>query len=331
MRVLVTGGAGFVGRHFARALLDAGHEVTVVDDLSTGLPLMDWPHSLQPTKRQSRKLQFVVADLRDFTAANPNPSYDSVFHLAAVVGGRLVIEGNPLLVGTDLAIDAALFNWCVGKRAKIGTVVYFSSSAAYPVSLQERDTAIPLSESLIRPDSQTFGRPDLSYGWAKLTGEYLAMLARERHGLRVVIYRPFSGYGEDQDASYPFPRLIRRVCNGEDPLVIWGSGEQLRDFIHIDDVVAAVMTTFLTLESGTAVNLGSGVGTSFRDLATLASAAAGYSPEVVNDATKPEGVFSRVADASFMRGLYTPTISLADGVARAVSTLHRKSRVFELH
>jgi len=273
----------------------------------------------------------VVAAFRDFAEANPSPQYDSVFHLAAVVGGRLVIEGKPLLVGTDLAIDAAFFNWCVAEHARIGTVVYFSSSAAYPVSLQERYTAIPLTESLIRPDAQDFGRPDLSYGWAKLTGEYLAMLAREKHGLRVVIYRPFSGYGEDQDSSYPFPRLIRRALDCEDPFVIWGSRDQLRDFIHIDDAVDAVMATFLTLESGTAVNLGSGIGTSFRDLAALACAAVGYSPEIVNDSTKPEGVFSRVADATFMRSLYTPHISLAEGVARAVSTLRQSPRVFEFH
>src|SRR5689334_4626709 len=277
MRVLVTGGAGFVGRHFTRALLEAGYLVTVVDDLSTGLPLAEWRRGIRPAARLRRRLRFEIADLRDYVGAHTAPDYDAVFHLAAVVGGRLVIEGQPLRVGTDLAIDATLFNWCASSSSRVGTVVYFSSSAAYPVSLQGRRNAVPLAESMLRPGLADIGMPDQSYGWSKLTGEYLARLAVETHDLRVVTYRPFSGYGEDQDLCYPFPNIINRALNREDPFVVWGSGEQLRDFIHIDDIVGAVMQTYQSLPSGAVVNLGSGIGTTFWELAHLACAEVGYS------------------------------------------------------
>jgi len=170
--------------------------------------------------------------------------------------------------------------------------------------------------------------PDQSYGWAKLTGEYLARLAVETHGLRVITYRPFSGYGEDQDLCYPFPNIINRALNREDPFVVWGSGEQLRDFIHIDDIVGAVLQTFRFLPSGATVNLGSGTGITFRELAHLACAEVGYSPEIVNDASKPEGVFARVADPSFLHKYYVPGISISTGVARAVSAQRRLSHTY---
>ena len=92
---------------------------------------------------------------------------------------------------------------------------------------------------------QNIGMPDMSYGWAKLTCEYLARLAYEKHGLKSVCYRPFSGYGEDQDNSYPFPSICKRVLahQGAKVLDVWGSGKQMRDFIHIDDCVAGVVAT----------------------------------------------------------------------------------------
>jgi GDP-L-fucose synthase len=156
--------------------------------------------------------------------------------------------------------------------------------------------------------------PDMTYGWSKLTGEFLAGFATERYGLDVLIYRPFSGYGEDQDFTYPFPSVIRRVGRRESPIVIWGSGEQFRDFIYIDDVVEAVFASYDKLRPGEALNLGTGVGTSFRQLAELACKVIGHEAEVVNDASKPEGVFARVANPDRMFGYYRPETSLERGI-----------------
>ena len=310
-RALVTGGCGFVGRHFCRRLLDQEYDVTIVDDLSSGLALERWPQFLKP--REAAHLHVHYADLREF-AKERSADFDLVLQLAAVVGGRLVIDGDPLRVATDLAIDASLFNWLAKSRTS-AKVIYFSSSAAYPISEQTELHHQLLSENLINFD-KPLGVPDMTYGWAKLSGEFLARHAIASYGMDVVIYRPFSGYGEDQDFSYPFPSIVRRVGRCESPILVWGSGKQLRDFIHIDDVVEAVFASAWKMKPGDVLNLGSGVGTSFTRLAGIAGRVIGHRAQVVNDATKPEGVFARVGDCTRMFEYYRPEMSLEKGIAR---------------
>lgn len=320
-RALVTGGCGFVGRRFVRWLLQHGYEVTVVDDLSTGLDPEQWPAHLRVTGADRERLHFVRQDFRQWVAG-ASGSWDTIVHLAAVVGGRLTIEGDPLAVATDLAIDAMFFNWVVRQTPKPRRVLYFSSSAAYPIHLQTPEHNVRLSEDMIRFDEH-LGTPDMTYGWSKLTGEFLAQYAARTYGLHVVSFRPFSGYGEDQDFSYPFPSVIRRVARGESPIVVWGSGRQSRDFIYIDDCVEAAFASLEHLAPGDALNLGSGVGTTFADLARRAAALLGHEAEIVNDPTKPEGVFARVGDCTRMLEIYRPRVSLDEGIRRVIDYQRR--------
>jgi UDP-glucose 4-epimerase len=310
---LVTGGCGFVGRHFVRSLLNHDFVVTVVDDLSTGLAPDAWPRHLRVTAEQQKRFAFHHGDFRDY-AKEATADFDLIVHLAAVVGGRLMIEGDPLKVATDLAIDATFFNWVVKQKASPRKVLFFSSSAVYPISDQTSSHNHPLAEDLVNYERDTLGVPDMTYGWSKLTGEMLARFAAKTYDLDVVIYRPFSGYGEDQDFTYPFPSVIRRVANKEIPIVVWGSGKQLRDFIYIEDVVDAVFASEGKLQPGEALNLGSGVGTSFLQLAETAGKVVGHKVEVVNDSSKPEGVFARVANCERMFKYYRPTTSLERGI-----------------
>lgn len=325
MQVLITGGGGFVGRHFAKRLLDDWHDVVIVDDLSTGLKFEDWPF-----KSENFPVWF-TRDCREFFKTYAASGFDLIIHCAAVVGGRLKIEGDPLAVATDLAIDSDFFRWCVADRKYLPKkVIYFSSSAAYPAVMQRRENWCTLAEpeSMVDSSYAFFGMPDQTYGWSKLTGELLAQYAVKTYGLDVITYRPFSGYGEDQDETYPFPAIIRRVVNREDPIVIWGSGEQLRDFIHIDDVVEAVLRSAMgladeygqvhALQPGEVLNLGSGVGTRFRTIAEMACGTDKHFPDIVNDPTKPEGVFARVADVTKMRQFYQPKVSLFEGIRRSL-------------
>lgn len=309
---LVTGGCGFVGRHFVKRLMEYGYKVTVVDDLSTGLPPERWPSHLRVQDENQKQVMFHITDFRDY-AKQSSADFDLIIHLAAVVGGRMTIEGDPLQVATDLAIDATLFNWVVKSRPMPRKVLFFSSSAAYPINEQNPTHNRPLCEDMIDFDNK-LEMPDMTYGWSKLTGEFLARFAVKQYGLDVVIYRPFSGYGEDQDFTYPFPSVIRRVARGESPIIVWGSGNQLRDFIYIDDAIDAVFASQNRLNPGEALNLGSGVGTSFRQLADVACKVIGHRAEVVNDSSKPEGVFARVANPDRMFQYYRPMTSLERGI-----------------
>jgi GDP-L-fucose synthase len=312
-RALVTGGCGFVGRHFVRRLLQHSIHTTIVDDLSTGLRPEAWPAHLAIRSAQMNLVEWHLVDIRDFIRAR-QADFDLILHCAAVVGGRLTIDGNPLHVATDLAIDADFFNWVVKSKPGPGKVVYFSSSAAYPINLQGPERNCLLSETMI-DFGGPLGLPDMTYGWAKLTGEFLARHAAGYYGLDVVCYRPFSGYGEDQDFTYPFPSVVRRVGARESPIVVWGSGEQTRDFIYIDDVVDAVFATLDKIKPGEALNLGAGESVSFRQLAEGACRIIGHDAEVSNDPSKPEGVFSRVADCTQMHRWFKPRTSLDAGIA----------------
>jgi UDP-glucose 4-epimerase len=327
---LITGAGGFVGKAFCRRLLEDGWFVIGVDDLSAGQRPCDW--TIRPKNAVDSRWWYTdhnfcwSEDTVKFWSAWSSQSYDLVVHCAAVVGGRLKIEGDPLAVATDLAIDSALFNWAVCSKPK--KIIYFSSSAVYPVEFQRNDKyQIKLSESLTHHEGTRIGRPDMTYGWAKLTGEYLAKQAIEKYGLDVVIYRPFSGYGEDQSLDYPFPSIVERVCRGDNPVTIWGSGDQIRDFIHIDDIVECVLQTMDVLKPGEVLNLGSGIPISFRQLAAIAhtEVAAPTSPcNIVTDTSKPEGVFYRVADTWKMSQFYTPKVSLEEGIRRVAAHLTKK-------
>lgn len=318
-KILVTGGAGFVGRHVVRRLLEANHEVHVVDniaadtggiDVKTGWPLFD--------PRDFRNFFFYKEDCRTWFLRVQDEDFDYAFHLAAMVGGRAMIENNPLAVADDLSIDAAYWQWA--KIAKPRKTLCFSSSAAYPISLQRENTHVLLKEDMITFDDD-IGMPDMTYGWAKLTCEYLAQLAYQKHGLRSVCYRPFSGYGEDQDDAYPFPSICKRAIahRGSPELTVWGTGTQMRDFIHIEDCVDGMLATMDKIDDGGAVNLSTGLLTSFIEFARMAAEELGYRPEVRGRSDKPVGVHARGGDTEKQRRLgFKYTLDFRSGIVRAL-------------
>jgi nucleoside-diphosphate-sugar epimerase len=290
MMVLITGHKGFVGRHFVKHFREKGWDVRGIDIVG------DNPK-----------------DVRDFFRKD-DIKYDLVVHLAAVVGGRAKIEGDPLSVAVDLAIDAEMWQWAI--RTRQPQVVYFSSSAAYPIELQTRFNHVSLAEHMI--NLSDIRSPDFTYGWSKLTGEYLAQFA-EAEGVRTHVFRPFSGYGEDQALDYPFPSFIDRAKRKADPFEVWGDGLQTRDFVHIDDIVATVQAA-IDQDYREPLNIGTGRPTSFLDLAVLVAKEANYRPEIQTHPDKPVGVFWRVSDPAMSFQVWQPRITLEEGIRRALLT-----------
>lgn len=298
MRVLITGDAGFVGRHMKAAFQQRGDEVLGVE-LTRGYDALDF----------FRTPWFSGVDL--------------AVHCAAHIGGRAGIDNSPLAVATNLALDSWFFRWL--QLSQVPRAVYFSSSAVYPVDLQN-DLARPvaLSETMVRGSASTIGRPDATYGWGKLTGEQLAEHTRKA-GHHVLVVRPFSGYGSDQELDYPFPSFIRRAVHLADPFEVWGDGRQVRDWVHISDVVGAVLALLdadTRTEIDQPVNIGSGAGVCFDELAEIVIEArgGGYRPQIKHLTGWPTGVAHRVADVDRMREFYQPRVSLEDGIREA---LHR--------
>jgi GDP-L-fucose synthase len=239
-----------------------------------------------------------------------------VIHLAAVVGGRQKIEENPLDVALDLVIDSAVINWC--SRNNVDRLLFFSSSAVYPISFQKDNlNSKKLDESMIDFENN-IGIPDLTYGWAKMTGEYLCKIAHRSTGLKSICYRPFSGYGEDQNPAYPFPAIIRRIVKREDPVEIWSNS--IRDFVYIDDILNFVRDTMYTIDDGSALNIGTSIPTSFSELVNISSEIAGYSPEVKILENKPLGVYYRVSKTSI-----DFDVDLREGIRRTINFLTNNS------
>jgi GDP-L-fucose synthase len=328
MKVLITGGCGFLGRHFAKALLKQGHHVIVIDNLSNGVRPQSWPKFLRPERKD--KFEFFHADVRDFfdyhlRGLGRKGGFDLVIHLAATVGGRSIIEGSPIENAATIAIDAEFFRWLAFEQPKY--TIYMSSPAIYPVDLQDEDNDWRLDEiDLDIKDTKVLGIPDLVYGWSKLTAEYLAYVSSEKHGLNIFCPRPFSGYGEDQSLDYPMPSICKRVADKEDPLIVWGSGKQNRDWVHVDDIVECVLKTYPKFRGYNTLNIGTGIATNFFQLAELASKIEGYSPKIEPKTDAPEGVINRVADISKLNVYYKPKINLKEGVTRVIKYLKENDK-----
>lgn len=302
-RVLVTGSSGFLGGHIVRRLANAGYGVDAVD-------------IVQPTS--SVPAQFIHDDARNVLAARER-EYEAIFHFAAVVGGREHIDSSPLAIAANHAIDQAVFEHLAsGASAR---VVYPSSSAVYPIDRQRKLGQPPLRESEVDAVRGPIGIPDTTYGWTKLTAEFLAGLLQARGEGTTAIYRPFSVYGPDQLSSYPVTAILERALRREDPLVIWGSGDQHRDFVYIEDFLDVVLGTYKTLDANTPMNIATGLPTSFVTVAQIAADVVGYEPRILTEPERPEGVLWRVGSPDSIPTSVKPRTSLNDGLSRVLENL----------
>ncbi|MFJ1664804.1 NAD-dependent epimerase/dehydratase family protein [Streptomyces bottropensis] len=286
---LVTGAWGFVGRHMTRALREQGWDVIGCDIANPERPV----NCLDVFRRADRV-------------------FDLVVHAAARAPHRAAIDGHPETMAYNLQLDSALFDWAVdtGQRR----VLYLSSSAVYPVLLQDGDPSRDLHETAT--DMVHGIMPDAGYGWTKLTGEKMAAAAATV-GLAVHVVRPFSGYGEDQGDDWPFGAFVARARRREDPFTIWGDGSQVRDWIHIDDVVAGALAV-VDADVREPVNLCTGRGISMTELAGMIVAETGYQPAISYELQAPRGVAYRVGDPDRFHAIYKPKVTVEEGVARAV-------------
>ena len=318
-----------------RLLSTTKDTVVVVDDLSTGWHPNRWmpnyasrPHKDIEFLGADERVIFMQKDIREVirgmmsdseyfknTYGIPLTRFSDVYHFAAIVGGRAKIDGDPMLVGQDLSIDAEFFYWMVSHKPD--RALYPSSSAAYPIHLQTESNIVPLFESAISFD-ENLGMPDMTYGWSKLTGEYLAKIAAKHYGVSVACVRPMSGYGEDQDLTYPIPAIAARAARKDNPFEVWGTGKQGRDFVHIDDCLDLIQIAMDNIHDGSGINIGSGRLTNFLEIIDIFTDFAGYKPDIKKLLDKPVGVHARYANMDHVENLFgwKPKISVREGMRR---------------
>lgn len=307
MRVLVTGGAGFIGSHLVRALLDGGDEVVVLDDLSTGkrenLPV-------------SERLTLIVGDVADGVAVAQALSGCAAFaHLAAVASVERSVREPLVTHRTNLQGSIQLFEEAARQGVRRG--LYASSAAVYGDS-----ETLPLAE-----DSEL--RPLTPYAIDKLAGEYYLAHYHRSGKLNATAFRFFNVFGPRQDPSSPYSGVISifldRAGRGA-PITVFGDGEQSRDFVYVGDVVAALLAALeLQGEAGEmpVYNVGRGESVTLKALLEVVGGLPGVTaPLQVNHAPAREGdIRHSLANPDKLRGAlgWAPCTSLAEGLLAIVS------------
>jgi nucleoside-diphosphate-sugar epimerase len=305
--VVVTGGAGLIGSFLVERLLAAGARVIVADDFSKGR--RDYlAVALDRIEIREGNLEHLDAMQRALAGA------DVICHLASRVFGIDYSAGNHLAI---LEHNERITNNLLHALARhsVEHLLVVSSSCVYP-----DDAPTPL------PELPTFtGEPEQAnygYGWAKrFLEQKIALLARETN-VPLTIVRPFNIYGErynwSGEASQAIPMLVKKVMDGDDPVVIWGSGSQRRNYLHSADCADALVALVERGFQGT-VNIGTEETVTLRELVDSICRLSGRKPRIVTDAAKPEGRGIKAADSSRLRAAYPGfrvSISLDEGLRR---------------
>lgn len=316
-RVLVTGGASFIGSHLVDELCKAGAIVTVVDDFSSGKP--------ENLALSRNEITLIEGDLRLQDVANEaTKGQDVVFHLANIHGGRGFIETHPGEIVQNFLIDGNVFYFC--HLNGVERVCYTSSACAYPTSLQSADPskqARYLSEEMADPFKEGAALADGEYGWAKFMGEMALKAYNKQFGMNGVSCRLFTVYGPRENESHAIIAFIARALLKQDPYEIWGTGQQDRNFTFVDDITEGLLLACERITDCRPVNIGTDEITKIIDAVKIVCDIVGNHPsEFAFDTSKPEGVHARAASVKNQQlwlGGWSPKTSFHDGIRKTIA------------
>ncbi|NJL33264.1 MAG: NAD-dependent epimerase/dehydratase family protein [Chloroflexaceae bacterium] len=304
MQILVTGGAGFVGSHLVRWLVEQGHRVRVLDNFSMGRR-----SSLQPV---GAAVELVEGDIRNSsTVQQAVAGCELVLHLAAMVS--VVQSMEQPLEAQAINATGSINIFEAARQAGVRRVVNMSSSAVYGDSdrlpLREHEPPCPLSP----------------YALTKLAAEHAGTLYTRSYGLEVVSLRCFNIYGPRQDPSSPYaavvPRFIEWLRAGQPP-IIFGDGLQSRDFVYVGDVVQALWRAATAPAiAGHVFNVARGEALVLRDLAALLAEIIGVAVAPVYAPPRPGEIIHSYADVRLFAELagFRAQVGLREGLAQTVT------------
>jgi len=311
MKILVTGGCGFIGSHLCKRLAMKGFTVNILDNLYSGK--ID---KLRLNENERKYVKLTLSDIRDFKNVKKQvKDVDVIFHLAAQVSversiEKPVFDAETNILGTINLIKSALHNNC-------RLFVYFSSAAVYgnPENIPVKETH-PL-------------KPVSPYGVSKFSGEEYCRMFYRSFNLPIVILRPFNVYGVGQDPDNPYSGVITKfIYNAIDgrELKIFGDGMQTRDFVYVEDVVDVCIKLLETNKSiGETFNVGSGKETSIKELANKIIELCNSKSKINYYPAKVGDIKRSVADISKLKKTlgYMPKTSLSEGLKEIISELRR--------
>lgn len=315
-KILVTGGAGFIGSHLVKRLADLKKEVIVVDNLSRG--------NLENLASCFQKISFFQLDLRIESAIEDLfGGVDLVFNLAALNTGvdydlgrtQLMFEENMLLQLMPLRV--------AGRKSPVRRFVQVSSASVYSREAMDKQVPTPENAKTTNPEFSKLG-----YAWAKKMGESLAMWYAQNTQLETVIARLINVYGinDHMDSLGHFiPVCTRKFLDADKQVNLFGSGKQKRSFINVNDVVEALLILADRGANGEVYNVDANQERSIEEVAFLIKKYLNKQVEVVFDQSKPEGSKRRMLDSSKLRTLgWLPTIQFEDGLREFVQSVVEK-------
>jgi nucleoside-diphosphate-sugar epimerase len=309
-KTLVTGGASFIGSNLVNSLVARGAIVRVIDDLSSG-KVENISDLIE-----SGKVEFVEGDLREMDVAERAVGGMSVvFHLAADHGGRGYVDLHQAACAVNLMLDGMVFRAC--HDAKVDKVVYASSGCVYPNHIQTDPSEILyLTEDKVGPPYDA----DNMYGWAKLMAEMTLRAYYKDWGMKSASCRYFTVYGPRGVENHAVIALIARAFIGQDPFIVWGTGEQIRNWTYIDDIVRGTILAAEKIDDGTAVNLGTMERIRVMDAVHDILRAFGRTPKIELHPEMPTGPLNRVADNSLAKKLlgWEPKVMFEEGLRRTI-------------
>lgn len=316
-KILVTGGAGMIGSNLVKKLVDEGHEVGVVDNLWRGK--LDYLNNNNGEPVIDLDTNFYNLDL-----SIPNicdsliPKFDYVYHLADIVAGiNYVFANQGSLFRQNNLINSNIIDSVRKSSKKLKGFVYVGTACSFPLTRQNSLDVIPLREEELYP-----ALPESAYGWSKLMGQYETELLEKETEIPTCTLMFHNVYGSPCDygeRSQVIPALMRKAINyPTEKFNVWGSGEQGRAFIHVDDVVNGLV---LALEKGWGhghIQLGPSVCTSIKQIAESVVKISGKDINIFYDLTKPEGDKARSADFSKAKSIlgWEPKVDLEEGLKK---------------
>lgn len=322
MRVLITGGAGFIGSHLAEAYLESGHEVYIIDDLSTGSE-ENLRHLKENSQYANRLFVRIDTILSEEALLELTGICDVVFHLAAAVGVQYVLDHPLELIRTNIQGTEMVLKLCDKFKKK---VLVASTSEVYGKHLHA---------PLVETDNIVYG-PSSKFRWSyaasKLMDEFTALAYYRTRGLQVIIARLFNTVGPRQTGTYGMviPRLVGQALAG-DPLTVYGDGSQTRTFTDVSDVVRSLILLMdSTKTPGEVFNIGGKGEISILDLALKIIKATGSSSSV--DLIPYDQAFGkdfedmqrRVPSTEKLRSYvgFEPATGLDEILAKVVAAMH---------
>lgn len=308
--VLVTGGASFIGSHLVDALVARGARVRVVDNLSSGRR-----ENLDGALKTGQ-VECVEADLLDpDVARKAADGMQVVFHLAADHGGRGYVELHQAACATNLALDGLVFLAC--RKAAVEKVVFASSGCVYPNFKQTNpDEVLYLAEDAVGPPYDA----DNTYGWAKLMGEFTLRAYARDWKMKTASCRFFTVYGERGVENHAVIAMIARAFLKQDPFVVWGTGDQVRNWTYVGDIVEGMIRAAERIDDGTAVNLGTMERIRVIDAAREILRYTRHAARIQTAPDMPTGPLNRVADNGLAKRLldWEPRVPFREGLHRTI-------------